>query len=273
LVAIIGILPAGMTVQKDNREDTIISQDAPYFLDAIRNGAPVTNGVLAYYSAQGLDFLTNYVQSIQSVNVVNGTNYSTNWIYPNARFPNLNGAEIIGLLTTPQNNYNSSDFALSNLDTVAIVRALGGPATEQNGLNSIVAFTYQMEVMVTPFNNFAPDTTNWYYYSQIANVDSNLVLIRSNRWLEANPGAVVANSPYLAPGTGALAYNLFDVRLRFSWPVIMNGTNISVGPGRQTYRTMVAAPLAEATANEVTNCWFFQLQTFTNIISTNISNL
>jgi type II secretory pathway pseudopilin PulG len=48
LVAIIGILPAGMEVQKDNREDTLISQDAPYFLDAIRNGAPVVNGGLGY---------------------------------------------------------------------------------------------------------------------------------------------------------------------------------------------------------------------------------
>src|SRR5580658_2859017 len=75
LVAIIGILPAGMNVQKDNREDTLISQDAPYFLDAIRNGAVVSNGVLAaYYSAQGLDFLTNYVQSIKFNYVVNGTN-------------------------------------------------------------------------------------------------------------------------------------------------------------------------------------------------------
>ena len=41
LVAIIGILPAGMNVQKDNREDTTIGQDAPYFMDAIRNGCPI----------------------------------------------------------------------------------------------------------------------------------------------------------------------------------------------------------------------------------------
>src|SRR5580698_8433458 len=52
LVAIIGILPAGLNVQKDNREDTLISQDAPYFLEAIRNGAVVSNinGLNAVYS-------------------------------------------------------------------------------------------------------------------------------------------------------------------------------------------------------------------------------
>ena len=52
LVAIIGVLPIGMNVQKDNREETIINQDATVFMDAIRNGA------------QGLDDLTNYVMAI-----------------------------------------------------------------------------------------------------------------------------------------------------------------------------------------------------------------
>ena len=48
LVAIIGVLPTGLSVQKDNREDTSINFDAAYLMDAIRNGA------------QGQDDLTNY---------------------------------------------------------------------------------------------------------------------------------------------------------------------------------------------------------------------
>src|SRR5215469_8580961 len=59
LVAIIGILPTGMNVQKDNREETLINQDLSVWMNAIRNGA------------QGLDDLTNYVQSI--------TNYVTEY--------------------------------------------------------------------------------------------------------------------------------------------------------------------------------------------------
>ncbi len=39
LVAIIGVLPLGMNVQKDNREETIINQDATVLLEAIRSGA------------------------------------------------------------------------------------------------------------------------------------------------------------------------------------------------------------------------------------------
>ncbi|MGD0614189.1 MAG: type II secretion system protein, partial [Verrucomicrobiota bacterium] len=39
LVAIIGVLPTGLNVQKDNREETIINQDAAVWMDAIRHGA------------------------------------------------------------------------------------------------------------------------------------------------------------------------------------------------------------------------------------------
>src|SRR6266498_4220672 len=53
LVAIIGVLPLGLDVQKENRQETIINQDAGYFMDAIRNGA------------RGLEDLTNYVLEIR----------------------------------------------------------------------------------------------------------------------------------------------------------------------------------------------------------------
>src|SRR5690348_14533076 len=39
LVAIIGVMPSGMKVQRENREDTIVNQDASYLLEAIRSGS------------------------------------------------------------------------------------------------------------------------------------------------------------------------------------------------------------------------------------------
>src|SRR5277367_1861898 len=39
LVAIVGVLPAGLDVQRENRERTVINQDATIFIEAIRNGA------------------------------------------------------------------------------------------------------------------------------------------------------------------------------------------------------------------------------------------
>jgi type II secretory pathway pseudopilin PulG len=38
LIAIIGILPSGLQVQRDNREETIINQDARLLLQAVRTG-------------------------------------------------------------------------------------------------------------------------------------------------------------------------------------------------------------------------------------------
>jgi type II secretory pathway pseudopilin PulG len=39
LVAIVGVLPLGLEVQKQNREDTIIDHKANYLLDGLRTGS------------------------------------------------------------------------------------------------------------------------------------------------------------------------------------------------------------------------------------------
>src|SRR5476651_242395 len=83
LTAIIGVLPLGMNVQRENREATVINQDATLFIEAIRNGA------------QHADDLTNYVYEVEVGN--NQTNFA----------PFASGAQIIGLLTTP----NSTNHA------------------------------------------------------------------------------------------------------------------------------------------------------------------
>lgn len=45
LVAIIGVMPTGMTVQRDNRIDTIINQDGQFWMNAIRSGNPQAPGI------------------------------------------------------------------------------------------------------------------------------------------------------------------------------------------------------------------------------------
>ena len=115
LVAIIGILPAGMQVQKDNREDTIINQDAGYWMEAIRNGS------------QDLFDLPNFVDAITIQDVPFN--------------PHTNAFQIIGLLTTPgTTNY-------------AYVRAISGAAAEKGSDPNIrdFAFNYRLRVEVEPF--------------------------------------------------------------------------------------------------------------------------
>jgi hypothetical protein len=105
LVAIIGILPRGLEVQRDNRSETIINQDGTFWIEAIRNGA------------RGLDELPDYVSQIdikdEKGNAFPGSPYS------NFQF----GADIIGLLTT--------QAVITNADVTAQVWALSGAASER----------------------------------------------------------------------------------------------------------------------------------------------
>ena len=142
LVAIIGVLPIGMNTQRDNREETIINQDATVLMEAIRSGS------------RGLDDLTNYVYAITNYwtkfnrdgsvngNAGNINGYTTNvTIAPNYYYlsgdPLTNGMNIIGLLSTPEYT-DDSGYPTNNLfnggysnHIVAYVRSLSGPAVEK----------------------------------------------------------------------------------------------------------------------------------------------
>jgi type II secretory pathway pseudopilin PulG len=194
LVAIIGILPAGLNVQRDTHEDLVVGQDGPFFLEAIRNGG----SALGPGTSTSLDFLTNYVDSI----TVGGITYTNSTL--------TSGEMILGLLSTPQTN--------GQPNVTAKIRGLTGVATEQNGSNAITAFRYYMNVEVEPIGSISPTTL-------------------------ASPNDLAH-----------LTANLYEVRLKFSWPVRPNG---AVGPGRQSYRSMVSGYLLPYT-NSPPVRWYFQ---------------
>jgi len=127
LVAIIGILPSGLEVQRDNRSETIINQDATFWLEAIRNGA------------QGLEELPSYVDKI----VISNSFSKTSTTYSNF----ARGAQIIGLLTT-----GAVD---TNAEARAYVTAISGSAAEKdpNPANRELAFGYVMRVLIEPATN------------------------------------------------------------------------------------------------------------------------
>jgi hypothetical protein len=151
LVAIIGILPAGLQVQKENREDTLIVQDGEYFMEAIRSGA------------MGLDNLVGTVETIS----VNGTNYQT--LYQNDPYYINTGHDVIGLLSFPW-NYPAN--------AVAIVRAIAGAAAE-TGQSSDLAFRYQLTVQQLNYSNSLPELDP--YFNSL--VSSNLHDLRLEfRW-------------------------------------------------------------------------------------------
>jgi prepilin-type N-terminal cleavage/methylation domain-containing protein len=246
LIAIVGVLPLGMNVQKENREGTVVNQDATVFIEAIRNGM------------HRLDDLTNYVYAITNswseynvngalvVSGVNGYSYSSASIAPQyysivTGSPINSGTNIIGLLSTPEftdalttlpiNNLfnvdnNGNDYYSNHI--VAYVRSISGPAVEKppqdNQIIQADAFGYRIYCVNAPVA-----------------MDTNLASL---------------NSPY----NQQLAVNLHELRLTFLWPQLPNG---NVGSGRQTWRALIAGQVA---TNIVAGnlLYFYQPQTFGN---------
>lgn len=238
LVAIIGVLPAGLNVQRNNRQETIVTQDANYFMEAIRNGA------------RGLDDLTNYVISITNYWTIWNTNvqFGQPWVQVGANydgytggaitpvglnpanfrfkshvtsalvnenaFPLTNGFNIVGLLGRPKFEpvfvVGQPYPDIRSNHVVALVRALSGAASEKapqtNALVQDLAFSYRMvtEVFTLPE---APIGTN--------------------------------NLPALAYSQ-TLQDRLREVRLKFAWPLLPRN---NLGNGRQTFRTQVGGQL------------------------------
>lgn len=251
LVAIIGILPLGMSVQRENREETEINQDATVLLDAIRNGA------------QGLDDLVNYVVAItnyQTLYLDRGgkqqpmiygytqTGSTVNGQPASSAYPLISGFRIVGLLSTPKYYDVFTPATKGNLPehlgfysnhVVAVIRALSGQASDKfpqnNGAVRDMAFAYRLIPELVPYaygtwvsntetnsNAWNQDWTNYTAYLNSAN--ANDWLWRSNYWRYARN----------------LQVDLNDVRLLFRWPALPNG---GLGGGRQVFRNTTTGPL------------------------------
>ena len=254
LVAIIGVLPIGMNVQKDNREETIINQDATVFINAIRGGA------------LGLDDLTNYVTAITNdVWQYVAANKPPvlvrhNWYtYLNSidgpQFGLTNGYRIVGLLSTPKYLpvFSPRGVPLGFLSNhvVAYVRSMSGTASEKvppatpptpspnprsvADLASSLSFSYRLTAEVIPYwtNYFDP---SWVAYGQQGLSPAEFAA-RSNNWMVAS----------------SLQANLHDLRLIFAWPFTAQGALPKTARG-QSFRTLVSGQVTNAPPGSP---WFF----------------
>ncbi len=126
LVAIIGVMPAGLNVQRENREETIINNDARFLIDAIRSGTVVS------------PLLGSRVDWVMVT--VNGTATTTNYA-PFAGGP----SDIISLLSTPG----------TNVVNVARVRGLSGSLGDTAGTPTDLMFSYIVTTQLEPHNPFS----------------------------------------------------------------------------------------------------------------------
>jgi hypothetical protein len=212
LVAIIGVLPSGLNVQKENREDTIINQDGPYWVQAIRNGS------------KGLDYLTNYVDRIGVVLIDANTNLNTlttNFLeYDDP--DNKTGATIIGLLSLPK----WTPYPQGNTKFVwrveAQSRGLTGSAVEQGTNSRDFSFDYLLVSEVVPFAGVQvlPASTN-FNQTTVPPLTAAQIAARKAAWVRVK----------------TREKNTSEIRLTFRWPLLPNG---QTGPGRQIFRAIAS---------------------------------
>lgn len=227
LVAIVGVLPSGLKVQRENREETVVTQDALYLLEAIRSGS------------KGVDDLTNFVESI-TVQRGLGTVplvYTNNVYRPGRFLPLTNAQEIVSLLSTPK--YEQLPNGSKRLNTVTMrMRSISGNAADQstNTLVQDFALRYQVTSEVVPFAREA--------------VVTNL------------PPALAIRLGGDALRAANLYKNLYEVRLTIQWPLFLRGSTWTVGNYHRTVRTLVSGQLLPTYTNALTSWYMFQPDTF-----------
>jgi hypothetical protein len=237
LVAIIGVLPTGLQVQRNNREDTILAHDGQYFLEAIRSGA------------LGSAELTNYVLAVVYSNSLGNVGVHT--LLPGSP-PGLaamdkyvddltNSQAIINWLSTPRYFKDDQGRVVTNY-VRALVRSVTSTAEEQSNqwrsreVNEPLpyGFVYLLSSEVVPLNILPPALTNW----TASGLDPLEAQVYSNNWLRARNQAT----------------NFSELRLTLQGPVFMRGAVLDVTGRPRTFRTLVSGYL-ELTPE---NWWAFQ---------------
>jgi type II secretory pathway pseudopilin PulG len=219
LVAIIGVLPSGLNVQKENREDTLIASDAKYLIEAIRSGSI------------GIGDLTNYVDFIrwQRIGADTADLYfrGPNYTEPLPGNPPLltSGEQVVALFSTPREQVLPVDRVVTNIIS-AQFRSFNSPFVEK------------------PYND-GP-----------GNRPQQARLTPALRYLvgvEVRPAAARPAVALAAAGTNnaqqqeafrsafLLSSSLSELTLVYQWPAFRVGGDIRAGAGRRVFRTQVFA--------------------------------
>ncbi|MFN0068218.1 MAG: hypothetical protein ACKVYV_11335 [Limisphaerales bacterium] len=210
LVAIIGVLPTGLQVQRDNRQETVINQEGEYLLNAIRSGA------------DRLGVLSNAVYFIS----VSNRESSRRWVNTSSNAnQRLTGDQIVGLLSTPKVWHDpDARFPLTNR-VVAWLRAMNSTAIERDPAAAEVAFRYRAQIEIVPLLVYPPALTNRWGTNQAL----QLSYLRN----------LQGDLPQLA--------DAHEIRLTLSWPIWADDPqqpqNLRVGNRRRTFRSLVPGTL------------------------------
>ncbi len=281
LVAIIGVLPAGMRIQRENREIGTINQDATVFIEHIRDGTHKQSETdLANYIFAITNYQTPYTGNPPAPGTTTTVGYDNNYLADDSR--------IVGLLSTPQFTDNAGN-PLPNLafggfsnHVVAYVRSMNGIAIEKppqgNSTLREASFSYRVLCENLPVQSgVLPPPWSAQIYNAGDRVETN-INGQATFWKALVDIDDTTNPPY-APGlsvlwardgyTQTLLDNSRELRLTFYWPLLPNNA-LPNSPFHQTYRTVVGGKLQHVVDTNVTpnvDLYFFQPQLYvTNAI-------
>ncbi|KAB2674266.1 MAG: type II secretion system protein [Verrucomicrobia bacterium] len=234
MVAIIGVLPSGLNVQKQNREETLVAQDAQFLIEAVRSGS------------LGVSDLTNQVDYIRwrrfgaftGDNFYRGPNYKE--ALPGAEVPITQAWQVVALLSLPRYEtvvVGQKVLVVENIVT-AQFRSFTSPFSEKSYRDAgsapdptrfTTAFRYQIEVEANTAVTRPPAGV------MVPSTSTNLVLALSNQ-------------------QGRLDETLSDLRLTFQWPVFrVPSGDFRVGANRRTFRTQIFGTRQLLTTNFLGN--------------------
>ncbi len=177
LVAVIGVLPAGMNTQRDNREETMVNQDAQYLIEALTHGIK-QNG-----------YLSNVVSRIEWRDT-NGTAFLA------FGKPFFN-EQVIGLLSVRHGfKTNGSEVVSAH----AVMRSMNGSATlgwSPTDTNSLdLALWYSVDVLIQPSVTAVPSLSDPVLGNRMRNnLRANLHEMKVTfRWPSNPDGTIVGNN-------------------------------------------------------------------------------
>jgi type II secretory pathway pseudopilin PulG len=243
LVGIIGVLPYGMNTQRDTREETLINQDVAVLLPMITQGMRGSDDLTNYVYA-----ITNYWTLYNADGTTNGPLNTSGYTFSSsggAPFPPYysnvqltNGANIIGLLSTPEYVGDTPNF-----NYPAVPEVINGSGYQVYS-NHIVAYVHAMSGLA----------------SEKPPQDNTLMVngAFSYRMLVVNAPVALSTNDYDAPYNQQIWQNQRELRLTFLSPEQPNGT---VGNNRLTFRATIAGQLLPSFVNSEF-LYFYQPQSF-----------
>ena len=233
LVAIIGVLPTGLTVQRHNREDTIVTEDGKVLMNAIRTASTNAANLLPQFDfilweryrgdAFGERVATpEFRRSFRTVYWDESAKLTAMGYTPPIVLTNV--TQIVSLMSMPR--YVSENDVLYINVVRAQVRAISGALTEKS-------IRPQPNPAASGPDGLTLDQRNEFAFRYLVTSEVTDVPI-------ASVGSSVSQAL-------ATAQQIHELALTFQWPVVVRADQtverLRVGNNRRVYRSQVFAQL------------------------------